>query len=1041
MRRANLSKHLYGLFIFICVICLLIGFPLGRAQAIPPPAPDSLSVLYSFGTVSKDGNYPTGNLTLSGSTLYGMAGYGGANAGTSGYGNGAIFQVNTNGSGYKVLYSFGSVANDGVNPSGSLTLSGSTLYGMTPSGGANGSGTIFQINTNGKGYKVLYSFGTVTNDGANPNGSLTLSGSTLYGMTSQGGTNGLGTIFQINATTGYQVLYNFAGYPNDGANPNGSLTLSLSGSTLYGMTSQGGAYYGGTIFQISTNGSGYQVLYSFGGVANDGTNPGGSLSLSGSTLYGMTTQGGAYTSVSASNSGFVGNGTIFSFSLGGTVDQVLYSFAGYPNDGNNPYGDLTLSGSTLYGMTPWGGANGYNNGYGYGTIFQINTDGTGYLDLYSFTGGSDGMSPLGSFTLSGSKLYGMTSSGGADGNGAIFSMGTATLAVPAAPTGIMAAAGVAQAAVSFTPPAYYVGPPITSYTVTPYIGTTAQTPVGPVTASPVIVPGLNNGTAYTFEVTATNYIGNSLASGASNSVTPSEAPIPSELVATWNFNSFPTGSSTDPDVPSYNSFTEAIAQDGTFTISQGGSEIANGNLWIFPNGTVPVIMIGGVNVVPNMLCQINSDQTVVVCTDTLVDGTGSTELNIGTKQAASYATADFAGNWEGYLLISGPTPGSGTMSETLDSAGNITNGTLTINGTETSITGQMLMAAGVVTCSPSSSGCLSNYTGFMDAGKTVVVGTSGLSISDSDAELSFFIKKAASYSMADLAGTWRANQLESGPDAPYWERNTITISSTGTFTGSYTDSNGETGSSTGKLSISPTTGALKCVSGSCSGGGGGSMPVMDTSKTVMVSAKTSSDGSGKIMIFTKNSAAIPEAPTTGTATAGPGSGEATVNFTAPVSDGGSPITGYTVTSSPGGKKASGPATATSIIVKGLTNGDSYTFTVMAVNKIGIGPASSPSNPPVTPGPLPVAPANVTATATGGSGSGEAKVNFTVTAADSGDTYTVTPSPDPGSVTGTGAGSPILVSGLTPGDSYTFTVTATNSIGSTVSKASKKITLP
>ena len=70
---------------------------------------------------------------------------------------------------------------------GSLTLSGSTLYGMTLSGGANGNGTIFSINTDGSGFQNLFSFSGTNGD--NPHGSLTLSGSTLYGMTSAGGAN------------------------------------------------------------------------------------------------------------------------------------------------------------------------------------------------------------------------------------------------------------------------------------------------------------------------------------------------------------------------------------------------------------------------------------------------------------------------------------------------------------------------------------------------------------------------------------------------------------------------------------------------------------------------------------------------------------------------------------------------------------------------------------------------------------------------------------------------------------------------------------
>ena len=99
--------------------------------------------------------------------------------------SGTIFKINIDGTGYQVLHSFGTVPNDGYSPYGSLTLSGSTLYGMTEAGGANGKGTIFQINADGTGYQVLYSFGSVASDGCYPYGSLTLSGTTLYGMTSR----------------------------------------------------------------------------------------------------------------------------------------------------------------------------------------------------------------------------------------------------------------------------------------------------------------------------------------------------------------------------------------------------------------------------------------------------------------------------------------------------------------------------------------------------------------------------------------------------------------------------------------------------------------------------------------------------------------------------------------------------------------------------------------------------------------------------------------------------------------------------------------
>ena len=84
---------------------------------------------------------------------------------------------------------------------------------------------------------------------------------------------------------------------------------------------------------------------------------------------------------------------------------------------------------------------------------------------------------------------------------------------------------------------------------------------------------------------------------------------------------------------------------------------------------------------------------------------------------------------------------------------------------------------------------------------------------------------------------------------------------------------------------------------------------------------------------------VPGAPTIGTATAGDAS--ASVTFTAPVNNGGSAITSYTVTSSPGSVTASGASSP--ITVSGLTNGTAYTFTVRATNATGTGPASAASN--------------------------------------------------------------------------------------------------
>jgi hypothetical protein len=177
---------------------------------------------------------------------------------------------------------------------------------------------------------------------------------------------------------------------------------------------------------------------------------------------------------------------------------------------------------------------------------------------------------------------------------------------------------------------------------------------------------------------------------------------------------------------------------------------------------------------------------------------------------------------------------------------------------------------------------------------------------------------------------------------------------------------------------------------------------------------------------------VPGAPTIGTATKG--NAQATVTFTAPGSNGGSAITGYTVTSSPGGITATGSASP--ITITGLTNGTAYTFTVTATNANGIGPVSPASNS-VTPSAVPGAPTIGTAT----KGNAQAIVTFTAPGSNGGSAiigYTVTSSP--GGITAAGSTSPIIVTGLTNGTAYTFTVIATNVNGTgSASSASNSVT--
>jgi hypothetical protein len=187
----------------------------------------------------------------------------------------------------------------------------------------------------------------------------------------------------------------------------------------------------------------------------------------------------------------------------------------------------------------------------------------------------------------------------------------------------------------------------------------------------------------------------------------------------------------------------------------------------------------------------------------------------------------------------------------------------------------------------------------------------------------------------------------------------------------------------------------------------------------------------------------PGPPTNVTATNGTpvGATTGTVNltFAAPADDGGRPIRSYTAVSSPGNITATANAGAGGVQVTGLTIGTSYTFTVYATSEAGSGPASDPSNS-VTPTPVgipspPLTPAAATLDQA-------AYVSCTAPKNDGGSaltSYTVTSSP--GGISATGSSCPILVTGLTDGTSYTFTVTATNADGGTSqpSKATAAIT--
>jgi uncharacterized repeat protein (TIGR03803 family) len=317
---------------------------------------------------------------------------------------------------FATLYNFSGSA-DGGEPFAGLTFSGYTLYGATLLAGNTGDGTIFAINIDGTGFRTVYNFNGFS-DGFYAQGTPIVSGSVLYGTTHFGGPVNNGTLFTLNADgTGFTTLYTFSagsGPPNqintDGANPQAGLLLSAG--TLYGTAIYGGSRGYGTVFAIDALGIGFKALHNFTAPVSatqtnaDGANPYGGLVLSGSTLYGTAHSGGAS-----------GNGTVFAINTDGSGFKTLHSFLG-TNDGGAPFSGLVLSSNRLFGATLQGGASSQ------GTLFAVNTDGSGFKVLHTFSGATDGANPAADLILSGNTLYGTTSFGGTFNNGTVFRLHT-----------------------------------------------------------------------------------------------------------------------------------------------------------------------------------------------------------------------------------------------------------------------------------------------------------------------------------------------------------------------------------------------------------------------------------------------------------------------------------------------------------------------------------------------------------------------------------------------------------------------------------------
>jgi uncharacterized repeat protein (TIGR03803 family) len=435
-RRASLYK---AALLAVAAFLFVLGTQLGVAQ-------ESTLYSFSFNTIGTDGAAPIGNLVFdSNGNLYGATSSGGSSADAGmifelspksgggwtekiiyafadagdgsgpegslifdsngnlyGTANNVVFELSPQSGGVwteKVLYTFNGGETDVSGPNGGLIFDQSgNLYGTSLSGGANAAyGTVYELSppqSEGGPWteKILHSFNNNFVDGYRPLGSLIFDANgNLYGTTSYGGANGMGTVFELTPGSGGVWTENIIFNQSYAETPYANLIFDSEGN-LYSTSFSGGAPnqnigIHGTVFELSPPQSGAawteQILHSFAEDAIDGGSPAaGLLSDSKGNFYSTTFHGGPYyTENNTANT----DGTIFEMlpqQTGGYAEDVLYIFGTATNDGVLPTaGVISDSKGNLYGVTSEGGA------YGYGAVFEYTPVPTTPMPVFSLNQG------------------------------------------------------------------------------------------------------------------------------------------------------------------------------------------------------------------------------------------------------------------------------------------------------------------------------------------------------------------------------------------------------------------------------------------------------------------------------------------------------------------------------------------------------------------------------------------------------------------------------------------------------------------------------
>ena len=573
---------------------------------------------------------------------------------------------------------------------------------------------------------------------------------------------------------------------------------------------------------------------------------------------------------------------------------------------------------------------------------------------------------------------------------------------PGAPMLVTGTAGDGSVALNWTAPASDGGASISSYRITPYIGSNAQTPIQ--TASPATsatVGGLTNGTAYTFTVAATNSVGTGADSAPSSAITPVSSQ-----------------QSTVPDAPTGvagNSGDQSVSLHWSAPANNGGAAITSYRItpYIGSSAQTPV-STGSAATSYTVTGLTNGTAYTFTVAATNSVGTGAASAaSAAVTPNPRYPSVVFRDDFETGTLTGWSVLGTGSANAVAAAAHNGSYGARLNNvsgqygllarnfanpmvDSQTSFAVRIGSAAGVEEIAQA-----------RDAGS----GVSMWALFYDGAHQGFYFYPANS--------TGHAQEVYTGNNtAAPGDWNNVVVEYTGTQNGG------------AQLYINGQTQPSWGASGDFTHGGANLQRLQlwdDAANAVdfddIKVAQPAGQGPG-----------LSNAPTA--VTAAPGDQRANVSWTAPGSDGGAAITGYRITPYIGNVAQPAimtPTNATSYAVTGLTNGTAYTFTVAAVNPVGISSDSAASaavTPSVGAATVPGTPTNVS----GSASDGMVSLTWTAPTSDGGSSitgYRITPyigATAQQAVLTNSSSTGYSIGGLSNGTTYTFSVAAINSRG-------------